>query len=39
MYTKLLVAYGIVFLLLLGYLYYLQRRVARLETKLDRASD
>jgi CcmD family protein len=35
MYLKLLVAYGIAFTLLVGYLYYLQRRLGRLESRLD----
>ncbi|MFT4890629.1 MAG: CcmD family protein [Halobacteriales archaeon] len=36
MYPKLLAAYGIVFLLFVGYLYYLQRRVNRLQESLER---
>ena len=33
MYVKLLVAYGISFVLLVGYLFYLQRRLDRLERR------
>ena len=36
MYLKLLFAYGIAFTLVVGYLYYLQRLLARLEARLDR---
>ena len=34
MYVKLLVGYAIVFVLLVGYLVYLQRRLGRLEERL-----
>lgn len=34
MYPKLLVAYGIVFTLIVGYQYYLQRSLSRLEDRL-----
>lgn len=34
MYEKLLVAYGIVFSLLIVYVYYVQRRLDRLERRL-----
>lgn len=34
MYTKLLVAYGVVFVLVIGYIYYVQRRLGRLERRL-----
>ena len=34
MYVKLLAGYGIVFVLLVGYLAYLQRRVGHLEARL-----
>lgn len=36
MYLKLLLAYGIAFTLIVGYLYYLQRRLSSLEGRLDR---
>ena len=36
MYLKLLVAYGIVFTLLVAYLYYVSRRMTALEDRLDR---
>lgn len=35
MYLKLLAGYALVFVLLIGYLLYLQRRVDRLEKRLD----
>lgn len=34
MYVKLLVGYTIVFVMLVGYLFYLQRRLGRLEERL-----
>lgn len=34
MYVKLLAGYGLVFVLLIGYLVYLNRRVGRLESRL-----
>jgi CcmD family protein len=36
MYLKLLVAYGIVFTLLVAYLHYIGRRMTALEDRLDR---
>lgn len=34
MYVKLLAGYALVFVLLIGYLLYLQRRVSRLEARM-----
>lgn len=34
MYAKLLIAYGVVFVLVIGYMYYVQRRLGRLERRL-----